>query len=333
MYYSGGELAQHLDIAIPLLSLDKRGRRDALGFFLRLYRLIRRSEPDVIYSFLASSNVVGVMLKPFFPGLRIVWGMRSSLKDPASLDWVERSVFWMERHSSPFADLAIYNSEDLSKSWDALGFPQEQACVIPNGFDTQYFRPDPNARYGVRDEWGIPREERVFGIVGRLNPVKDHPTFLQAARRLTQLRDNVHFVIVGDGNDSYKHEIRRLSKKLGLTEYVTWVGFRSNMPAVYNALDVLVSASTGESFPNTVGEAMACGTPCVVTDVGDSRWLVGDTGIVVSPRDPEALARAMDRSLIDLDDVDRQRIRARIVERFSLDRLVENTDRALRSLL
>ena len=125
--------------------------------------------------------------------------------------------------------------------------------------------------------------------------MKDHPNFLQAAAILAQKHDNMRFFCVGtyEGGEEYQHQMYRLSKELGLKDRVVWTGGSSDIPAVCNALDLVVSASAyGEGFGNVIGEAMACNTPCAVTDVGDSAWIVGDLGKVVPAKNSQALAKA-----------------------------------------
>ncbi len=331
VYYPGGEFTQQLDASVVLYSLGKRKRWDILGL-PHLYNWIRDRKPDVLYSFLASANLISVTLKPFFPGLKVVWGKRSAFRDLAGLDHFERRVLWMERNLARFADLVIYNSKDNRKVSVELGFPPTKACVIPNGFDTAFFRPDQEARLRVRAEWRIRPQESLVGLVGRLDPIKDHPTFLEAASLLQQSGANVRFACVGDGESNYKCELSSMSEELGLGDRIIWSGFRNDMPAVYNALDMLVSSSTGESFPNTIGEAMACGVPCVFTDVGDSAWIVGNTGRVIPRRDPLALANALEDFLDKPVNIDRQRIRNRIIEHFSVDRMLVDTENALKDL-
>jgi len=204
--------------------------------------------------------------------------------------------------------------------------------VISNGIDTERFQPDSEAGAKVRSEWGISPNTILIGLVGRLNPMKDHPTFLKAAALLSKEMEDVHFVCVGVGEENYAKELYQLTDDLGIAEKIIWAGGRSDMPAVFNALNIACSSSSdGEGFPNVVGEAMACGVPCVVTDVGDSAWIVGDKGVVVPPKNPEALKTAINE-LIDktnLDDYNRLEIRQLIVEQFSVRQLVLKTKAAL----
>jgi len=166
--------------------------------------------------------------------------------------------------------------------------------------------------------------------------MKDHATFLEAAAHVTRERPDVRFLCVGPGSDAYTGELRDLADRLGLTDRVIWAGARNDMPAVYNALDVLTLTSCfGEGFPNVIGEAMATGVPCVVTDVGDSAWVVGNLGTVVPVRTPETLAPALLEMLhkTDTGQIDRSALRNSVVERFSVDAVTAKTESALAELL
>jgi glycosyltransferase involved in cell wall biosynthesis len=173
----------------------------------------------------------------------------------------------------------------------------------------------------------------LIGRIGRMRPTKDYPTFLRAAAQAGAVRSDLRFVAVGDGPD--RESIRALASELGLDDRLVWAGERSDIVAVMSALDIMVSSSTSESFANVIGEAMACGVPCVVTDAGDSAAIVGSTGVVASTGSPASLAE----SVLDLaerlaDDGDRLRAeaRARVESEFALDVMVEGTERVFRDV-
>jgi glycosyltransferase involved in cell wall biosynthesis len=200
---------------------------------------------------------------------------------------------------------------------------------VPNGIDTNRFRPDAAGRERLRAEWGVPPLAPLVGIVARLDPMKDHDTFLGAASRLAARLPSVHFVAVGGGAPAYERSLRQRAAALGLENRLHWAGPRDDMPAVYSAIATAASTSVGEGFPNAVAEAMACGTACVVTNAGDSAWIVGDLGEVVPPRDPQALCEAWARVVDAGEGWPSAERRSRIVEMFSVERLVADTERLL----
>ena len=177
---------------------------------------------------------------------------------------------------------------------------------------------------------------KAIGLVGRLDPMKDHQTFIRAAAQLVEQRKDLRFVCVGDGPTSYRQELIRLCQELNVSEYFMFAGTRENMPAIYNAMDIVVSSSSyGEGFSNAIGEAMACNVPCVVTGVGDSGWILGENGRVVPPKNPRALRKAIGKLLDDLDaDGNRgEQIRQRVINNFSVPKLVRATEIVLLSIL
>ena len=236
---------------------------------------------------------------------------------------------------SRFPDLIVFNSVAGRKHHLAVGFAPGRTVVIPNGIDTDRFIPDRNERLRCRRSWGVLEDSLVIGLVGRLERIKDHETFLRAAAILARSRSDARFVCVGGGPDHYLNELRHLAGHLGLTNQVVWLGSLRDMSSAYNALDLCCSSSFGEGMPNAVAEAMACGVPCVVTDVGDSALVVGDTGVVVPPRNPERLAAGLaalaDRTKQDpaLGNAARERIESRL----SMSALICNTSEALLALL
>jgi glycosyltransferase involved in cell wall biosynthesis len=328
--YANGALEHEVrERGIPVMDLRKAGRGDTLGFFIRAVRTVRAFKPTVVYGFLNTPNILAAMLKPFVPGTRVVWGVRSSHVDLARYDWLSRLATWAERLACSFADLIICNSRAGLEHAAARGFPRARMISIPNGIDVERFAPDAAGRIRVRNEWRIADGEILIGHVGRLDPMKDHHSFLRAAALLSRDRADVRFACVGDGPDAFKAQLQRLAEELGLLKILIWPGVRTDMAAVFNAMDMAVSSSYGEGFSNIIAEAMACGVPCVVTDVGDSALIVESQGVVVAPRVPEALYQGMRRMLDQLAAQSREAVRAAILDRYTPGILVDETLAAL----
>lgn len=330
VFYPDGPLGEELVRAgVRLCSLDKRGRWETLGFLGRLLRLLRREAPDVLHGYLEVANILAVLVRPVLPRMRTVWGIRAANIDYRRYDRVMRASFWLLCRLARFPDRILVNSRAGREHHRRLGFPDARMRVVPNGIDTLRFRPDPEAGRRIRREWELEGDGVLVGIIGRLDPMKDHPTFLLAASRLMRQRPDVRFVCLGDGPPERADELRRLADELGLGHRIRWLPARSDMPAVYNALDIVCSSSLGEGFSNVLAEAMACGVPCVATDVGDSAWILGDTGVVVPPQDPEALAWGMEVALARRSAESSAAARRRIVEQFAVDRLISATEAEL----
>ncbi|MGB3635279.1 MAG: glycosyltransferase [Rubrobacteraceae bacterium] len=328
--YAGGSLEGELRRAgVPVHSPKKKGRWDLAGFLGRLVRILRREKPDVLHGYLGGPNVLTVALKLFVPRASVVWGLRGAALDLARYDRFSRLVLRAESLLARFADLVIINSYVGRDFAIKRGLPPEKLVVIPNGIDTIRFRPDREAGRHVRAEWKVDESQKLVGLVARLIPIKDHSNFLRTAALLAKKREDLSFVCVGDGRPEYRDGLHALSRELGLEKRLIWAGARDDTPAVFNALDVAVSSSYGEGFPNAVGEAMACGVPCVVTDIGDSAAIVGDTGLVVPARNSEALAQGIEGALELSTESEARR---RVVEDFSISALVSATEAMLSGL-
>nr|HIL75391.1 glycosyltransferase [Rhodospirillales bacterium] len=305
---------------------------DLQVFFNRLRNVLHQQSPDVIYSFMGTPNVLSVLSRLFIPSTRIVWGVRASNMDLDRYDWLSRWNYWLECRLARFADTIITNSQAGLEYAVAQGFPEKRVKVIHNGIDTKQFKLDKEAGKRLRRTWGVTDDQKLIGLVARIDPMKDHPTFLKTAALIKQREPNARFVCVGKGNSGFGESMHNLATELGLDDVLIWARRCSDMVAVYNAFDIAVSSSYGEGFPNVIGEAMACGVPCVVTDVGDSALLIGETGIVVPPNDSGALFCALDE-MLSLGPTRYRSLavaaRERVESRFALDNLVNATEDVL----
>jgi glycosyltransferase involved in cell wall biosynthesis len=335
-FYGGGPLqSELLQAGIRVISLNKRNRWDVAGFLWRLAHEVIKLKPDVLHGYLPVPNSLAALLKLVYPSMRVVMGVRTSGKELGRYDWTFRLSFWLERLFARLADLVIVNSQAGKSLYLKKGFPPEKISIILNGIDTQIFHPEAGLGQALRAEWGVAETALLVGMIGRLDPMKGHPIFLEAAAALDN--QDVRFVVVGDGPKGYRQDLVDLGNSLGLDKRLVWAESRQDVTRVYNALNICCSASLfGEGFPNVVGEAMACGVPCVVTEVGDSAWVAGATGIVVAPNDCSALAEAISRlSRLSREELYAlgQQARQRIVENFSAGLMVRGTQDALEALV
>jgi glycosyltransferase involved in cell wall biosynthesis len=310
--------------------LGKGGPRDVLGFGGKLWRETRRRKPAIVHGYMPVANELALIAGR---GARskVVWGIRSSYVAFQPYGAFSKPLFWSGRILSRLPDLMIVNSFAGREHHRKAGYDASKMVVIPNGIDSARFRPDVVARMRVRMEWDIPDGAPLIGIVGRVEPMKGYATFLKAAGFVGQ-RSHAHFVCIGGGTAAYRREMEAVALAEGCGRRVHWLGACNDMPSAYAALDVLVSASLGEGFSNVIGEAMASGVRCVVTDVGDSARIVGDTGIVVPAGDANKMARA----ILDILDGDCQPLgnpRDQVSENFSRERMVTTTAAALESLV
>jgi glycosyltransferase involved in cell wall biosynthesis len=335
--YIGGELGSEIT-ALPDVTLHSlHKRRGLIGFFTALPRLlflVWRTKPVILHGYM-DGNLPALLMGRILRK-RVVWGIRRSSSDPSKLDRRALRFGSVATRLSQYVDLVIFNSEAGRTTHERIGMRGRRSQVIPNGFDVLRFAPNPVAGITQRRIWGVPADVPLIGIVGRLAPVKDHPTFLRAAARVGQEWPTAQFVCIGNGPADYTDSLKTLARSLGIADRILWPGVSDQMSAAYNALSLLVLSSTDEGFPNVIGEAMACGVPCVTTRVGDAALLIGDTGVVTDASDDVAIAAAVSGLLGESPEVHATRTRAartRICSTFSVETLARNTEHALLSLL
>lgn len=259
-------------------------------------RLIRSFAPDVIQGWLYHGNLVASLIGAVTKR-PVLWNIRQSVQgseiEKRHALLTRKLLTWVQ--ASPAK--VIYNSEVARRQHEGIGFPSGKGIVIPNGFDTDKFRPDPLARREVRSEIGVPEDAILVGQCGRSHPMKAHAIFVQAAQKVVSARPNVYCIAVGRGVDR-DPELQSLLSGIEPGR-IQLFGERHDMHRIVAALDVASNSSiSGEGFSNAVGEALCCGVPCVVTDVGDSPLVVADAGVVVPPNQPLPLADAI-LSLVD----------------------------------
>jgi glycosyltransferase involved in cell wall biosynthesis len=325
VFYLRGPLADDLRAhGVPIVDLRKTGRWEIFGFFARYRRAVHEFRPGVVYSFLGGANIVAALARRTGSPGKLVWSIRASDMDLAHYDWTHRAADALETRLSRTPRLIIANSNAGRDFAIGKGFAAGSIAVVPNGIDTQRFRPDPALRMKQRRDWGIPGGDVTVGVLARLDPMKDHATFLRAAALLRS--HPIRFLCIGEGPEQPR--LRRLAAELGLGDALMFTGHADPLAAL-NAIDIACSSSRfGEGFSNAVGEAMACEVPCVVTDVGDSRSIVGDTGIVVPRERPDELAAALLELISDRRERGR-RARKRIVANYSVRQMVERTEALL----
>ena len=336
--YRGGPLAAELaEAGVPLHSLDKSGRWDLIGAQRRLAGVLRELRPAILHGSLTTGNLMALAGRRAAPQAKLIWGWRASALDYAHYSAWLRWAETLERRLSGRPDLIIANAEAGKRDQLARGVSSRRIAVVPNGIDVRRFKPDAEARRRTRAEWGIEADQRAIGLVARLDPMKGHAVFLEAAARAAARRSDLRFLAIGGGADSARQRLQQRADALGIADKIVWAGRMLDVQHGLAALDLATSASLfGEGFSNALGEAMASGLPCVATDVGDSAMILGDCGLVVPPGDAAALAEAWLGLLARLEregEALQEANRRRIVDNFSLEAMVARTETLYRELL
>jgi glycosyltransferase involved in cell wall biosynthesis len=300
-----GPMAGRIEaLGVPLTCLGANralgGLLSAPGSLARLAGLIRKARPDVVQTWMYHANLFGGVAAALAGKPPVVWGLRQSDLDPARTKSTTRLIAHLGAALSrrlPRRILACADS--VRRVHAAMGYDTARMAVIPNGFDTDVFMPDAEARARVRRELAVPDDAVVVGLPARFDPQKDHATFLAAAAKVHAAHPNAVFVLCGEGTTVSNPKLEPLLKASQVPPAaMRLLGERHDMPAVMAALDVVVSSSAfGEGFPNVLGEGMAAGAIPVATDSGDSRTIVDGIGFVVAARDADALASAIGEAL------------------------------------
>lgn len=313
-FYPGGYEVELQVAGVKTLCVGKRHRWDLAGFFFRLVKGMRALRPEVIHGYLHEANLMALLLKPVCGFPRVLWGIRDSQTDADTWGVLGKLSFRLNCLLSGWADGIIANSRAGRDYYIRQGYPEARFEVVPNGIDA--------GRFAGAWEGGGGGE---FALIGRLHPMKDHATFLHALALVPEAKGR----IIGNGDAAYAEEMRLLSEELGVAERVRWEPAREDLPEVYPLLDCVVSTSAyGEGFSNVLGEAMACGLPCLASEVGDSAWLLEDARWVFPAGDAEALTGKM-RAFLNLTPEERRALgeknRQRVLGHFTVDQMVERT--------
>ena len=335
---------------IPVHSLNMPNGRLTFSGMAALWRLLSAIRPAILQTWLYHSDLLGLVFGKLIGIKNICWNIRCAymkLEDyRVSTKWVVKLCSIL----SSVPEVVVTNSRKALQFHHDSGYRPKHWEIIPNGFDLNQFKPDEQTKASFISElmqgssfWKDKRETEIgkceapvfIGFIARFDPMKDHSTFFKAASFLLKEVENVYFILAGKDITEKNKELIALIQDNSRDKFF-FLGERSDIPTITAALDIASSVSHGEGFPNTIGEAMACGVPCVVTDVGDSAMIVGDTGRVVEARNPEALAAAW-KELIDLGEEKRRELgkaaRERIKEHFELSQIVKQYERLYMSLV
>lgn len=309
---------------VELITLDRRGKYD-FGSLPKLVGILRREKVDIIQPFLTPATAFGMAAATLARTPVKIVTERCGLR--LSTHLANGAWRFVEDRLTRFASAVVPNSEAGAKYVRSRGIAREKVQVIYNGVAPERVRTSMQERIAIRDEWGVSDDSWVIGIVASLTPAKDHGTFLQAASIIRAEAPGTKFMLVGDG--PLRDELKRRASVLGLDGSVIFAGHQMNVAPYLGAMDVAaLSSCDHEGCSNFLLEAMGLGRPLVATDVGGNDELVrmGETGILVPPRNPLIFAHAVLTVMRNPEATDRMRERGRAFfsERFTLERMVSS---------
>ncbi len=334
-----GPMAERLQssgIAVRALGM-KRGSANPFPV-LRLAGWLKKSQADVVQTWMYHADLLGGVAARM-AGKPVIWSIHHTSLEPGQN---KRSTIWTARTCASLSRRVprrIVCVSEVSRTAHAkFGYDAAKMEVIPNGFDLREFAPDVESRVALRRELGLSEDTPLIGMAARFHVQKGHRNFVAAAAKLHARVPRAHFVLCGKGVDANNAELMHWIKQGGATlgSVCHLLGARTDMRRFFAAIDIAASSSLTEAFPMAVGEAMACGTPCVVTNVGDSAMIVGNTGKIVPAEDPQALAQAWEELLAAGESARKQlgvAARRRVEQRFDLGAIVERYQELYREVL
>lgn len=287
-------------LGVEVNHLDIEDWRGGLKAFPVLMRLLSRSRPDAVQTWMYHADLYGGLAARLAGIRNVCWGLRHGVVDDGITKVGTLRVIKLCALLSHVLPRVVISCSGVGAANHlALGYAARRMAVVPNGLDLQAFRPRERptswAELGCHIDSALP----VLGMVARYDPYKDHQNLIESLGLLRNAGRRFHCLLAGQGIAASNSELVGMLSDQGLTQAVSLLGRREDVPEVMNALDLCILSSRGEAFPNVLAEAMACGVPCVTTDAGDAAAIVGDTGWVVPRQDPSALAHAIVQALLE----------------------------------
>ena len=330
-----GTKIRHLNI--PVIPLGMPVGRLSAQSLLRLYRHLRKRKPELVQTWLYHANLIGGVVARLAGVPCVCWNIHTSNLERKKTKWHTRQSVRACAFLSHFVPSKInFVSKESAHIHQLKGYSTKKFNLIPNGFDVDEFVPDANAGLRIRMELDIPLTVPILGHVGRFDPLKNHTGLLKVFAKLIKDYPEVHLVCCGTGVTRENQTLKELCRTHSMIGRVHLLGNRNDIPALMNSFDVLVLPSYAEAFPNVLGEAMACGIPCMVTDVGDCSEIVSESGWVVPPGDDKALEKMLRKVLALPKSALQQKgqiARAHIIKHYRIEDIVKKYETLYDDLL
>jgi glycosyltransferase involved in cell wall biosynthesis len=312
-------------LGIPVVSLDMQSGSPSLTALFQLVRLLQRERPAILHTWMYHADLLGALAASVI-GTPVIWGIHNWSLDPtlvkSSTVRVVKTNAWLSKW---IPKRIIICSDKTRDQHVKFNYAPDKFVTIPNGFDPENFQRDAAARSSFRKDLGLDPDIFLIGLVARFDPLKDHQTFSRAAGLFLQQHPQTHFLLCGKDISWENKKLSMWIEAAGPRTNFHLLGQQDNIPRLMNGLDINTLSSSGEAFPSVIGEAMACEVPCVATDVGDTAYLIGDTGITVPSKDPQQLSRGWER-LLEMGTEKRhvlgEQARQRIEQHFSITQIV-----------
>lgn len=319
------------DEGVQVHCLNMRPGRLSISGLWQLFKLLRKIKPNVVQTWMYHADLIGGVVSRLAGVRNIVWGVHHTTLVKGES---KRSTILVAKLNAYLSKIiprkVIYCAQKSREVQESIGCNSAKGVVVSNGYDVNDFIPNLSVRKKFREELGLSDDVFLIGHVGRYDPQKDQKNLIEAISFIAEKVKNFKVVMVGTNLDSNNQTLNAQIQNQGLEKHLVLIGRRNDVPAVMNGLDLFVLSSLAEAFPNVLSEAMACGTPCVTTDVGDAALIIGNTGWVVPPKIPQSLADAIIQAIDEKRKNHsawlqrKEACRNRIVENFSIEKMVRS---------
>lgn len=320
---------------IKVYCLNMPAGKVTLKGLITLYKLIKKNPADVIQTWMYHADLLGGLVAKLAGKKSIFWNVRHSTIDTKeskkTLVIVAKACAFLSRW---IPNQIIYCAQEAKSAHQELGYDNTKAIVIGNGYDLELFNIDPPQGAAFRQELSLTESQLLLTMIGRYNPQKDHLNLIKSLSLVKKSGYNFKLVLIGHKMDDNNQTLLNQINQFGLKDNTILLGQRTDIPSVMNGADLnILSSSFGEGFPNVLAEAMACGTPCVTTKVGDAALIVGQTGWSVEPREHIQLAAAIEDAITQQQDKPTwakrtMACRKRVEENFSIQNMIVSYHRA-----
>ena len=318
-----GTLGEEIErLGVPVYTLNLKNKKSWIFLLSNVKRILIKERPSLIQGWMYHGNLLSMLFKIISKkNIPIIWNVRHSIAQLNKEVFFTQLVIRLNAFLSSKAMLIIYNSMISIQQHANLGFSKKNSIYIPNGFDTKKFSNNSSVRLAIRDDLNIGSNSIVIGSIARFHPMKNHKMIVGAAYILLNKGYDIHFVFVGRG---VSHNSLCIEDKHAKNFH--FFGEITDVSNIINAMDVYISSSSwGEGFPNVIGEAMASQVPCVVTDVGESYSIVGDTGFLISINNTGELVSSVVQMSLDCKKrvILGKQARERVVRNFSIEYIAD----------
>jgi glycosyltransferase involved in cell wall biosynthesis len=322
-----GQLISNEGIRVETLQMPK-GRIKISSLF-KLYKLIKLYKPDIIQTWMYHADLIGGIIAKIAGHKNIFWGIHNFNLD---INVNSKSTVIAAKFCAYLSNIIpnkiITCSSNAINSHVSIGYTRNKFVIIPLGYDVNKLFFDPSESNVLKSTWNCKQGEIIIGCVARWDQQKDHLNLFKALSILNNYSIPVKCILVGSGMTKDNNKLLNLISITSVDHIVKLVGPISNINPVFSTFDIHVLSSLGEAFPNVVAESMCCKVPCVVTNVGDASYIVGNTGWVVPPSNPELLATSIYEAITEFKDKEKwsnrkEICRNRIIQNFTIEKMYD----------